>query len=182
MPRHARGSAIFALHGIAGASIFGNLFPSPHLAEKHVPHGPAGAICDRTDPWHRAHAQRIFPSSCERWKASVEDVHSANRKHQLLRSGYRIPAASRSKKDPTPRETAISAEEPVKPVFGGSLEQDKVRGNKKAEDFSSAFPGRYLPSGTLPIQTYCIGCTVPSQVEIRLAGSKRITPSANEQK
>jgi len=44
-------------------------------------------------------------------------------------------------------------------------------------------PGCHPPSKDYAkIQTYCSGATVPSQVLIRLAGSERTTPSANEQK
>src|ERR1039458_7147975 len=122
VPDPARSSTILTLHAIARARVFGDLFPFAHLAQDLVSYRPAGRVCDRARPRHRAHAQRIFPSNCERWKTSVEDVHPADRKHRLLRSGYRLPGVSRSEKDPAPRETAIPPEEPVELVLGGPLE------------------------------------------------------------
>jgi len=52
---------------------------------------------------------------------------------------------------------------------------------KKAEDFSSAFPACTLPQVLCQTETYCKGATVPSQV-VSVALPTRTTASANEQK
>ena len=119
----ARVRAILTLHGIAGAGVFGDLFPFVDLEEKCAAQRAAGGVCDRGHPWDGAAAQWIFSSGGARWKTGLEDLHPANWQYRVLRSCDTVSGVPESSKNESCREVAIPAKESVESLFGRSLDR-----------------------------------------------------------